>query len=195
VTFVSASAVGYYGMRDDSDLLSEDAAAGDDFLATLCVDWEQAARAATLADVRVAHPRLGIVLGRGGGALAKLVRPFRMHAGGPLGSGKQWVSWIHLADVVRGILFAIDTPGLRGPVNFVAPHPVTMREEADTLAKVLGTHARLSVPAFALAAVLGHDRARAILTGQRASAHRLIAAGYTFAFTHLEPALEDLLGT
>jgi uncharacterized protein len=193
VTFVSASAVGYYGMREEEELLVEDAAAGEDFLARLCVDWEGAARDATLANVRVVHPRLGIVLGRDGGALSELARPFRMHIGGPIGSGKQWVSWIHLTDVVQAILFAIDTPSLRGPVNLVAPHPVTMREEADTLAKVLGTHARLAVPSFALAAVLGRERARAILTGQRVSPSRLIEAGYAFSFTHLGPALEDLL--
>jgi len=190
---VSASAVGVYGMRSDDTVLTEDAPPGTDFLADLCVRWEEAADAARDAGIRVVHPRLGIVLGRDGGALAAMVRPFRLHAGGPLGPGNQWVSWVHERDVVGALELALDTVGLSGPCNLVAPRPVTMNEEAQALATALGTHARARVPAFALTALLGAERAAVILSGQRASAGRLLAAGYAFAFPEILPALRDLL--
>jgi len=191
---VSASAVGIYGMRDDDEIQTEDSPAASGFLARLCVDWEAAAEPARAAGVRVVHPRLGIVLGRNGGGLAEMARPFRLHAGGPIGSGKQWVSWVHERDVVEAIWLAIESRSMVGPYNFVAPSPVTMHEEAAIMAKVLHTHARARVPSFALKLVLGSGRAELVLSGQRASSARLASAGHVFAFPELEAALVDLLG-
>ena len=191
---VSASAVGIYGERTDDTLLTEEAPRGTDFLAELCVAWEAATKPALDAGVRVVHPRLGIVLGVQGGALPTIVRPFRLSLGGAIGSGSQWVSWIHEQDVIDGLLFAITSPGLSGAYNFVAPRPVTMDEEARTIAALLHTHARARVPAFVVRALLGKGRAGAVLTGQRAASARLEGAGYVFAFEALLPALRALLG-
>jgi uncharacterized protein (TIGR01777 family) len=190
---VSASAVGIYGMREDDATMTESSPPGSDFLADLCVRWEEAAGPARDAGIRVVHPRLGIVLGRGGGALREMVKPFKLHAGGPLGSGKQWISWVHERDVVQALELALTSPVLSGAYNLVAPNPVTMNEEAEAIATVLGTHALVRVPAFALRVILGAARAQVVLTGQRASASRLVAAGYPFAFPNIGLALRDLL--
>jgi len=192
--FVSASAVGIYGARLDDTVLKEESPAGDDFLAELCVAWEAAAAPAADAGVRVVHPRLGIVLGKDGGALAEMVRPFRFGVGGPIGSGTQWVSWIHERDVVGGLVHALTSFGMRGTYNFAAPRPVRMEEQADAIATVLGTRARARVPAFVLKTILGSERAEVVLRGQRVSSRKLEAAGYDFAFDELLPALEDILG-
>jgi uncharacterized protein (TIGR01777 family) len=191
--FVSASAIGFYGTRAGDAVMTEGSPPGADFLAELCVAWEAAATSARDAGIRVVHPRIGIVLGREGGALPELVRSFRLHAGGPIGSGEQWVSWIHEQDAVGALELALTSGSMHGAFNLVAPRPVTMAEEAETLAKVLHTHARVRVPAFVLTALLGEGRAEAILTGQRASSERLRQAGYVFAFEELLPALQDLL--
>jgi uncharacterized protein (TIGR01777 family) len=191
---VSASAVGIYGARTDDVLQTEDSPPGGDFLAALCVAWEAAALPAREAGIRVVHPRLGIVLGRGGGALAAMSRAFKLHAGGPLGSGTQWVSWIHERDVVLALEMALGSELMCGAYNFVAPRPVTMEEEAELLAKALRTHARARVPAFVLRATLGAGRAETVLTGQRVSAARLAKSGHSFQFDELLPALTDLLG-
>jgi uncharacterized protein (TIGR01777 family) len=192
--FVSASAVGIYGPQTDDALQTEDSPPGSDFLAALCVEWEAAAAPAREGGVRVVHPRLGIVLGREGGALAKMSLAFKLHAGGPLGSGAQWVSWIHERDVVLALERALTSGSLNGAYNFVAPRPVTMEEEAELIAKVLNTHARARIPAFVLTATLGAGRAETVLTGQRVSAARLVEAGYPFLYEALLPALTDLLG-
>ena len=191
--FVSGSAVGIYGMCMDDAWLTEASAHGTDLLADVCLEWERAANPAREAGARVVHPRLGIVLGRDGGALTEIVRPFKLHAGGPIGSGDQWVSWIHEQDVIGAMELALESATFVGPYNFVAPEPVTMRVEAQTIADVLHTHARARVPAFVIKTILGAERAEAVLTGQRASANRLTAAGYAFAFSEIRPALEDLL--
>jgi uncharacterized protein (TIGR01777 family) len=190
---VNASAVGIYGAREDDAIVAEDSPRGTDFLATLCSDWEAAADPARAAGIRVVHPRLGIVLGREGGALAELVRPFRLHVGGPIGNGKQWVSWVHERDVTRALALAVASEGMSGAYNVTAPSPVTMQALAETLAAVLHTHALARVPAFALKAALGSGRAGALLTGQRASSRRLVEAGHAFSFTDLKSALEDLV--
>ena len=145
--FVSASAVGYYGMRRDDDELDESAPPGDDVLARICVDWESEARK---SKARVAMARIGIVLGPDGGALARLLPIFRRFAGGPLGSGKQWWPWIHVEDVVGSILFAIDHDDFSGPFNATAPTPVTMNELAKTLGEVLHRPSFMRAPEFAL---------------------------------------------
>jgi len=190
---VSASAVGFYGAYDDDRTLTEGSPRGTGFLAELCAAWEAAASPARDAHVRVVHPRFGIVLGRRGGALPAMARPFRFHAGGPIGTGKQWVSWVHEDDATRVVELAVASPTMHGAYNVTAPHPVTMNEEARAIAAVLGTHARARVPGLALAALLGRDRAEVILTGQRVVSARLPEAGYTFSFPDLTSALRDLL--
>jgi uncharacterized protein (TIGR01777 family) len=191
---VSASAVGIYGMRRDDELCSEGSPSGHDFLARLCVDWEEATMPASVAGALVVLARFGIVLGNGGGALPEILRPFRMHVGGPIGDGTQWVSWIHVTDLVGALELLMTSAAVSGPVNLVAPAPVTAGEEAKTIARVLGTHAIAAVPAFVLRTILGRERAEVLLTGQRASAGRLLSLGYAFRFPELEPALRDLLG-
>jgi uncharacterized protein (TIGR01777 family) len=191
--FVSGSAVGIYGMREDDRELDEGASAGSDVLAEIVVAWESAAERARQAGVRVVHPRTGIVLGRGGGALAKMATPFRWFLGGPIGSGRQWVSWIHLQDAVRALLFAIDSHVLAGPVNVVAPNSVTMEVLAHAIAGALRRPAAIRVPAFPLRLALGRGLAEVLLTGQRALPRKLVDAGFVFNFQRVEEACADLL--
>ncbi|HEV8634190.1 MAG TPA: TIGR01777 family oxidoreductase [Chloroflexota bacterium] len=189
-TFVCASAVGYYGDRGDEPL-DERSSAGDDFLSRVCVDWEAEARRAAELGVRVVSLRTGIVLARDGGALPLLARPFRFFVGGPLGSGRQWMPWIHLTDEVGLILHALDTPALQGPVNLVAPGPVRNRVFAHALGRVLGRPAIVRAPGPALRLVLG-ERVEALLASQRLRPAVAEATGYRFRFVELEPALRDL---
>lgn len=189
---VSASAVGYYGSRGD-EWLEETSPPGSDFLAQVCQEWEQAARAAEALGVRVASIRIGIVLGRGGGALARMLLPFRLGLGSPLGSGQQYMPWIHLDDLVRLFLFAAEQPDLRGPVNGVAPSPVTNREFTRVLARVLGRPAFLpAVPAFVLRLALG-EFVEVLLASQRVRPAAALAAGFSFQHPELEAALRDVL--
>jgi len=192
-TFVSGSAVGVYGMREDDRELDESTEPGDDALARIAVDWEGAADAARDAGVRVVHPRTGVVLGRGGGALARMAAPYRWFVGGPIGSGRQWVSWIHLRDTVRALLFALDRESLSGPFNVVGPHPVRMEELARAIAAALGRPNAMRVPGLALRIALGRGLARVLLTGQRALPRKLIDAGFVFDFPRIEQACADLL--
>jgi uncharacterized protein (TIGR01777 family) len=189
---VSGSAVGIYGMRRDDNVLDEQAPHGDDVLAAICEEWEGATDEATRAGVRVAIPRIGIVMGLEGGALAKMIGPFKAFVGGPVGDGAQWVSWIHWRDVVRGILFAIDHDDFGGPFNLSAPKPVTMEDFAHALGAALHRPAAIRVPALALRAAIGPG-ADAILTGQRAVPVRLERAGFTFEFEELLPALRSVV--
>jgi uncharacterized protein len=189
--FISGSAVGIYGMRLDDVVCDESTPAGDDLLARICVEWEAAAAPAREAGVRVVHPRVGIVLGRGG-ALAKMRKPFELFAGGPIGTGRQWLSWIHLSDVVRALVFAIDRESLSGPFNCVAPAPATMNDFARALGKALGRPSFFRVPAIALRAALGDGVAELLLTGQRAVPRKLLEAGFQFEFPALDEALRDL---
>lgn len=189
---VSASGVSFYGKRDDATPLDESAPVGDEFLSEVCVAWEAAAAKVTELGTRAVSARIGFVLGRGGGALQTLVPIFKAFAGGPIGSGRQWVSWIHLADIVGGMLHALDDAELSGPVNFAAPNAVTNAELSKTLAKVLGRPALLPAPAFALRALFG-DGAEPLLSGQRVVPRALLERGYVFRFTDLESALRSLL--
>jgi len=190
--FVSGSAVGIYGMRRDDVLCDESTGPGDDVLARLCVAWEAAADAARDAGVRVVHPRIGIALGAGG-VLARMAPAFRLFAGGPVGDGAQWVSWIHARDVVRALLFLVDGAALEGAYDLVAPAPVTMSDLARAIGKALGRPSALRVPAFALRLAFGEGLAETLLTGQRVAPRRLLDAGFAFEFPDLEPALRDLL--
>ena len=190
---LSASAVGFYGMRHDDVALDEASPPGEGFLAETCVAWEAAADAAREAGVRVVHPRIGVVLGREGGALREMLPAFRAFVGGPLGDGRQPMSWIHVDDTVRAILFAMDTAQLAGPVNVTAPNPVSMNEFAKTLGAVLRRPAVARVPAVAVEAMLGKERAQIVLSGQRVLPRALERAGFTFRFPHLRDALSDLV--
>jgi uncharacterized protein len=188
---VSQSATGYYGPSDERPL-DEAAPAGDDFLAQLVVEWEREALAAE-AHTRVALTRTGVVLSRGSGALARMLPPFRLGIGGPVAGGRQYVPWVHISDVVGAMVHALDQEALSGPVNVTAPTPVTNRELARTLGKILSRPAVLPVPGFALRLLYG-EMAEIVTTGQRVMPRRLEATGYRFRFAALEPALRDVLG-
>jgi uncharacterized protein (TIGR01777 family) len=190
--FVSASAVGIYGMRRDDVVCDEETPAAEgDILGRMCVAWEAAAAPAREAGVRVVHPRIGIVLGRGG-ALAKMEGPFRWFVGGPVGDGTQWLSWIHVRDVVRALLFLVDQEALSGPVNLVAPAPATMNDFARALGRALGRPSVFRVPPVALRLAMGDGVAELLLTGQRVAPRRLQAAGFAFEHPTLDGALANL---
>lgn len=189
---VSTSAIGYYGDGGDT-VLTEESPAGRDFLATVAREWEAAAQPAAAAGIRVVHPRLGIVLAPDGGALARLLLPFRLGGGGRLGSGEQWMSWIALSDTVSAYEHLAFTDAARGPVNVAAPNPVRNAEFTDTLAKVLGRPALVHVPAFALRLLFGEMGEVALLAGQRAAATKLERLGFVFRHPTLEGALRHEL--
>jgi uncharacterized protein (TIGR01777 family) len=188
---LNASAVGYYGPRGD-EIVTEETAAGDDFLAGLCKDWEAEAKRAEDFGLRVVRLRTGIVLGNGGGALAKMVPPFKLFIGGPLGSGKQWMPWIHLEDEIGLVQFLIDHPSAHGTFNATAPNPVTMKEFCRTLGDVLGRPSWAPVPDFALRLALG-EMAEIVLTGQRAVPAAAEKLGYRFRYPALPAALKNIL--
>lgn len=187
---VSASAVGYYGSRGDQ-LLTETSPPGSDFLARVAVGWEEAAQLAESLGVRVVRLRLGMVLGHGG-ALAKLIPPFRFCVGGRLGSGRQWMPWIHVDDAVNLILFALNYVVIRGAVNATSPHPVTNEEFTSRLAIALHRPAFLPVPAFALRLVFG-EMSEVLLASQRVLPTVAKSAGFRYQFPDLHGALENLL--
>jgi uncharacterized protein len=187
---INGSAVGYYGPRVDEPI-TEAEPPGSDFLGRLCVDWEAEARRAEAFAVRVVLLRTGVVLGRGGGALTKMILPFKFFAGGPLGSGAQWLPWIHLADEVGLIDFLIEG-NAGGAVNATAPAPVTMKNFCATLGKVMRRPCWAPVPAFMLRAALG-EMADMLLTGQRAVPAAAERLGYRFRFPELPEALRNIL--
>jgi uncharacterized protein (TIGR01777 family) len=190
--FLSGSAVGYYGDRGD-EVLDESASPGADFLAGLSREWEGATVPMTDAGVRVVLLRTGIVMSPKGGALAKLLPIFRLGGGGPLGSGRQWMSWIALADHVRAMEHALFTESMSGAANLVAPNPVTNAEFATTLGRVLSRPALIPVPAFVLELLYGEMARATLLAGQRAVPKALSAAGFEFGNPTLEGALRSLV--
>ncbi len=190
---VSSSAVGYYGDRGDA-WLDETSAAGADFLGRLAAEWERAAQPAADAGTRVVNLRTGIVLSPKGGALRKMLTPFKAGVGGVLGPGTQYMSWIAIDDLLGAVHHALVTDGLAGPVNAVAPEPVTNEAFTKTLARVLGRPAIAPVPAFALRLLFGEIADAALLSSTRVRPGRLLATGYRFRFTDLESALRHLLG-
>ena len=189
---ISASAIGIYGNRQD-EVLTEDSNLGGDFLARLAADWEAAAEPARQAGIRVVHPRFGMILSPAGGALAKLLLPFRLGLGGPFGDGRQWISWITIDDVVGVIERALTTEALNGPVNFTAPTPVRNAEFARALGQVLHRPALIPLPAIALRLALGEMADATLLASQRVKPARLEANGYQFRHPELVPALHGLL--
>lgn len=189
---ICASAVGYYGNRGD-EILDEESAPGADFLAETCLDWEQAARPATDADVRTVYLRIGIVLSADGGALAKMLFPFKMGAGGVIGSGNQYMSWITLSDLVGIVDHALDTDGIEGPVNAVSPAPVTNREFTKALGGVLSRPTLFPMPAFAARLAFGEMADALLLSSTRVLPARLQESGYDFQHPQLEGALRHIL--
>lgn len=187
---VSASAIGYYGSRGDQ-VLTETSSPGSDFLANLVVKWEEAAQTAESLGIRVVRLRFGMVLGKGG-ALARLLPPFRWCVGGRLGSGRQWMSWIHIDDAVNLILFALNYAVIRGPVNATSPHPVTNDEFTSRLAIALHRPAFLPVPEFGLKLLFG-EMAEVLLASQRVLPTVAKSAGFSFQYPDLHTALENLL--
>lgn len=190
--FVCASAIGFYGSRGD-ELLTEESGPGDDFLASVCVEWEHATQPAVEQGIRTVNARFGIILDRNGGALAKMLTPFRMGIGGRVGDGKQWMSWIALQDVVAGLKFMLLDPRARGPVNFVAPEPVTNAEFTATLGRVLSRPAFFPIPAFGARLAFGEMGDALLLSSQRVEPAVLEDKGFPFYWPTLEPALRHLL--
>lgn len=188
---LQASAVGFYGSRGAEEL-TEESLPGEDYLAGICRQWEEASAEVETLGVRRAVLRTGVVLAREGGALAKMLLPFRLFAGGPVGSGRQYMPWIHLADEVGAIRFLLEEPSARGPFNLTAPEPLTNRQFGRVLGRVLRRPSFLPVPAFVLKLALG-EMSKIVLEGQRALPRRLEEAGYRFRFPGLEAALRDLL--
>jgi uncharacterized protein len=193
--FLSASGIDYYAGTTETDVtpIDESAPAGPDFLSQVCVAWESAVGGAAARGARVAFLRLGAVLGRGGGALATMKLPFELLAGGPLGSGRQYFSWVHLEDAVRAFERCLDDASLAGPVNVVAPNPVTQTELAAALGRALHRPSFMPAPSFGLKLLFG-DGADPIIKGRRALPVKLEQAGFAFAYPTLEAALAEALG-
>jgi len=190
---VAASASGYYGDRGD-EVLREESEAGSSFLALVCQEWEAATKAAGESGIRVVNLRFGFVLSPAGGGLAKMLPAFKMGVGGKIGSGRQYLSWIGIDDLVQIILFAATTEALHGPVNAVAPNPVTNLVLTKTLGRVLGRPAIFPMPAFVVRLAFGEMGKELLLDSTRIEPARLLAAGYQFRFPELEGALRHLLG-
>lgn len=190
--FVSASAIGFYGNRDD-EALDETSASGTGFLAEVCIEWEAAAEPAREAGVRVVHPRIGIVLAKDGGALEKMLLPFRLGLGGRMGSGQQYMSWIALEDVVGLLLFALDNAELSGPMNVTAPSPATNAEFTRALGRALGRPTLLPLPRFAARLALGEMADELLFFGARVQPATALSAGYRFEHNDLETYLRTLV--
>lgn len=191
--FLCSSAIGYYGDRGD-ELLNEESPPGVGFLPEVCREWEAATRPAADAGIQTVQIRTGIVLSPKGGALGKMLTPFKMGVGGKIGSGKQWMSWIDVEDMVGAIHHILKSDLLRGPVNMVAPKPVTNEEFTKTLAGVLSRPAILPMPALAVKLVFGEMGETVLLGSQRVEPSQLISSGYPFRFRTLRASLENILG-
>jgi uncharacterized protein (TIGR01777 family) len=192
--FLSASAIGYYGNRG-GELLTENSAPGDDFLAGVCVEWEAAARPAIEKGIRTVFTRFGIILDGKGGALAKMLTPFRMGIGGKVGDGKQWMSWIALHDVVEALKFLMAEKSAHGPVNLVSPNPVTNAEFTATLGRVLARPTIFPIPAFGARLAFGEMADALLLSSQKVDPSVLEDEGFLFNWPTLEPALKNILSS
>ncbi|MEX5592129.1 TIGR01777 family oxidoreductase [Pseudomonas orientalis] len=188
---ISGSAVGWYGDGGERELTEDSGPVQDDFPSQLCIAWEETAARAEALGIRVVLVRTGLVLAAEGGFLSRLLLPFKLALGGPIGNGRQWMPWVHIRDQIALIDFLLHKADARGPYNACAPHPVRNREFAKTLGQVLHRPAFMPVPAFALKVGLG-ELSGLLLGGQKALPERLLAAGFTFQFTELRAALDDL---
>jgi uncharacterized protein (TIGR01777 family) len=191
ITLINTSGAGYYGSTGDEEL-SESAPPGSDFLARLAQDWEAEALKARDKGVRVVVTRFGIILGKGGGALAQMTLPFKFFAGGPLGHGRQWVPWMHVQDLCRAELFLIEHENIRGPVNFSSPVPVRNADLGKAIGKAVGRPSFMPAPSFMIKLVLG-EFGSVILEGQRAIPKVLLDSGFRFQFPTIDEALKNLL--
>jgi uncharacterized protein len=192
--FVSGSGVGYYGASLDDGVKTESSPAGDDFLGRVCQDWEKEAERAASASTRVVTLRTAMVIERSGSALQKLVTPFRFFAGGPVGSGRQYMSWIHRIDWIEMVRWIIDTRALTGAVNAAAPAPVTNREFARALGRALHRPALIPTPGLALKIALGEMADALVLTGQRAVPQRALSHGFHFRYPEIDQAFRGIFG-
>jgi hypothetical protein len=190
--FISASAVGFYGNRGD-EILSEDSASGEGFAAEICRQWEAATQPAAKAGIRTAQMRIGVVMSADGGALPKMLTPFRLGLGGRLGNGRQWWTWVSVRDVVGAIQHVLNHESLSGPVNAVAPNPVTNAEFTRILASVLNRPAIFPIPAFAVRMIFGEMGEELFLGSQRVEPTKLAASGYQFQHPDLKNALKEIL--
>lgn len=190
--FLCASAIGYYGNRGD-EVLTEASAPGDDFLAKVCVEWEETSSLAKEKGIRTVDCRFGIILDANGGALKKMLPPFRMGIGGKVGDGTQWMSWIALDDVIGALEFALKNDSLSGPVNFVSPNPVRNLEFTRTLGKVLSRPTLFPIPAFGLRLLFGEMADALLLSSQRVEPTLLLRASYPFQYPDLAQALSHVL--
>lgn len=190
--FVSASAEGFYGSRGD-EILTEDSAKGEGFLSEVCAAWETEAKKAEYFGARVVLPRIGVVLAKNGGALKEMLAPFKLGVGGVIGSGKQWMSWVALDDLIRIILFALENENLQGVINATSPNPATNEEFTKTLGRVLRRPTILPLPAFAVKLIFGEKGETLLLEGARVLPKRLQDAGFEFKFASLEKALTHIL--
>tara|TARA_R110002124_G_scaffold280490_1_gene453768 strand:+ start:6435 stop:7334 length:900 start_codon:yes stop_codon:yes gene_type:complete len=189
--FISASASGIYGDQGNT-ILTEEAKAADDFLAEVCVDWEEESQKAAEFGVRVVNPRIGIVFEEGGGALEKMIPPFKFFVGGPIGDGKQYMSWIHRTDLVKALIFPIDNEELIGAYNVCSPNPATMNEVSETLGDVMNRPSFFRVPKFALNIAFG-EAAQPITGSIRMQPKKLQIHGFEFRFEELEETLADII--
>jgi len=190
--FISASAIGYYGSRGD-EVLTEESGAGNDFLSDVCAEWEKASEPAAKKGISTCNARFGIILDKEGGALEKMSTPFRLGLGGKVGDGKQWMSWIALDDVVSALVLLLESGSSSGPVNIVAPNPVTNAEFTKTLGNVLSRPTFLSVPAFAARLAFGEMADGLLLSSAKVEPKKLKDEGFKFRFPNLEAALTEVL--
>ena len=191
--FISGSALGYYGLHEDDNKIDESGATDDSFSSKICQLWEAEAQKIEALGIRTCYLRTGIVLGKNGGALGKMLPPFKFGLGGPIGNGKQWMSWIHIEDIVGIIRYAIDNEQIKGPINGTAPEPVTNKIFSTTLGKVLRRPAFLPMPAFVMKLMFGQMAEELLLSGQRVVPDKISKAGYSFKFKNLESAFRDIV--
>ena len=190
-TLCSTSAAGYYGNRGD-EILQEDATQGGDFLAKVCIEWEKEAIQAKAKGIRVVTMRFGVVLGKGGGAMEKMIQPFKFFVGGPMGNGQHWFSWIHLDDLVSAILFILENPQTEGPINFSAPNPVRNKDFAKALGKAIKRPSFISVPSFMIRLIMG-ELGTSLLNSQRLSPGKLTKYGFKFQHPNISSALSEIV--
>jgi hypothetical protein len=192
--FLNASAVGYYGNRGDELLTEESTPGSGSYLPGVCRDWEAATQPAAEKGIRVVLARFGVILSGKGGALKKMLLPFKLGLGGRIGNGRQYMSWVAIDDVIGALMYCLSSASLRGPVNVVSPHPVTNAEYTATLARVLKRPAISSMPAFAARLIFGQMADELLLSSQRVDPEKLLSNQYAFRFPTLEPALRHVLG-